>query len=253
MEIKHPTQAEIPALWALWQDAFGDEDGYLEIFFNKAFAPERALAIFDKKGRALAALYWFDCILRGEKIAYIFGVSVASDHRGKGYCKTLMEAACNRLTRGGYRGAALVPARAELYPMYANMGFQCFGGVAEKEYCAAGMAEPIFKIGESEYTRLRKGYLPAGGVEQGGENAAFLAARTKLYAGEDFVFSFLPGENGFVVEFLGNLQKAPAIVRALGREKLLFRTYGKDKDFAVYRAFDTTFEPPEYFGIPFDF
>ena len=52
---------------SLWQEAFGDEDDYLDIFYSTAFSPDRCLCL-SKEGKMQAALYWFDCELRGEKI-----------------------------------------------------------------------------------------------------------------------------------------------------------------------------------------
>ncbi len=248
-----PTKEKIPALWALWQEAFGDEDEYLEIFYSKAFSPSRCVFLEDELGNAAAALYWFDCELNGQKLAYIFGVAVANVHRGKGCCRALMSAALERLKGQGYQSAVLVPAKPSLYAMYEKMGFQKFGGICEKEYAAAQKPEPIFEIDEEEYERLRKEYLPDGGVVQKGENIAFLSARTHLYAGEDFVFSFVPGMGEFIVELLGNQEKAAGIVRALGKEKLMVRSPGDDRDFAVCQPLSKTAVQPKYFGIPFDF
>lgn len=248
-----PTMEKVPALWQLWQEAFGDEDAYLEIFFSKAFAPERCMFSEDEDGKAAAALYWFDCDLNGQKLAYIFGVSVANAHRGKGCCRALMSATLERLKAQGYQSAVLVPANPSLYAMYEKLGFQKFGGVSEKEYRAAESPEALREIDGEEYERLRSVYLPAGGVVQKGENIAFLAARAHLYAGVDFVLSFVPGMGEFVVELLGNQQKASGIVRALGREKLMVRSPGKDRDFAVFQPLVEGAEIPSYFGIPFDF
>jgi hypothetical protein len=111
----------------------------------------------------------------------------------------------------------------------------------------------LFKPDGEEYERLRAAYLPDGGVVQRGENIRFLAARTELYAGDDFVFSFIPGMGEFVVEYLGNVEKMPAIVCALGKAELRFRSVGNERKLAVWRALDKDFLPPAYFGIPFDF
>lgn len=253
MNFDCPTMEKVPAMWALWQEAFGDEDEYLEIFYSKAFSPRRCLFLEDELGKAAAALYWFDCELDGQKLAYIFGVAVANAHRNKGYCRALMAATLERLQQEGYQSAVLVPAKPSLYAMYEKLGFQKFGGVCEKEYTASELAEPIREIDGEEYQRLRGEYLPAGGVVQKGENIAFLSARTHLYAGEDFVFSFVPGMGEFIVELLGNQEKAAGIVRTLGREKLMVRSPGKDRDFAVFQSLSKTAVQPSYFGIPFDF
>lgn len=250
---RKPTAEEVPALRELWKDAFGDEDDYLDVFYSTAFSPERSLALFTDDGAAQAALYWFDCILRGEKIAYIFGVGVATTLRGNGLCREMMSAALSCLKAENYKGVALVPARSELYAMYEKFGFQKFFGVTERLVKAGDTPAVLRRLDADEYVAVRKRYLPDGGVEQAGENAAFLAARTELYAGDDFVFSFVPGIGEFVVELLGNTERAPEIVRALGREELMVRTPGDEKDFAVYQAIDQEVAFPKYFGIPFDF
>ena len=248
-----PTAEDVPALRELWKDAFGDEDDYLDVFYSTAFAPERSICLRTDDGAAQAALYWFDCGLRGEKIAYIFGVAVAKTLRGNGLCREMMAAALSCLKAEGYKGVALVPARTELYAMYEKLGFQKFGGVTERLVKAGDTPAVLRRLDADEYVSLRKQYLPEGGVEQGGENVAFLAARTELYTGDDFVFSFVPGMGEFVVELLGNTEKAPKIVRALGREELTVRMPGDEKDFAVYQALDEGVAFPKYFGIPFDF
>lgn len=253
MKFKHPTMEQVPVLWSLWRDAFGDEDEYLEIFYSKAFSPERSLCLLDDTGKALAALYWFDCRASGEKIAYVFGVAVSSACRGRGYCRAMMEATMACLTERGYKGAVLVPAKESLYPMYEKLGFEKFGGVTETEYLASSEKVAIREIDAKEYLRLRNAYLPQGGVIQEGENIDFLAARTHLYAGEDFVFSFVPGMGEFIVELLGNAEKSRGIIRALGRERLVVRTPGTGRDFAMYYALDKGFSVPTYFGLPFDF
>ena len=125
VRFNHPTTEQIPALWALWQEAFGDEDEYLEIFYSKAFSQNRCMQT-EENGKALAALYWFDCREGDQKLAYIFGVAVAPSARGKGYCRALMNATFDRLAELGYDGAVLVPARPSLYEMYEKLGFEKF-------------------------------------------------------------------------------------------------------------------------------
>ena len=60
MTIDLPAPDQIPQLRVLWQAAFGDTDAFLDIFFHRAFAPERSRCI-TQDGRVVAALYWFDC------------------------------------------------------------------------------------------------------------------------------------------------------------------------------------------------
>ena len=56
MTIDCPNQAQIPQLRALWQEAFGDTDAFLDIFFHRAYARSRSRCI-TQDGRVIAALY----------------------------------------------------------------------------------------------------------------------------------------------------------------------------------------------------
>ena len=252
MTCGHPNEKEIPELRGLWQEAFGDEDEYLDVFFATAFAPDRCMRI-RKDGRLLAALYWFDCSAYGQPLAYIFGVAVACCARGKGLCRRLLDQTCIHLTDRGVSYALLMPAKDELYPMYRKLGFVSFGSVCETVVLAAESDVPMRAIDGAEFAALRKGYLPDGGVLQDGANIAFLAARTQLYAGEDFVLAYFPDGNGFGVELLGNAEQAPRIARTLGKERLRVRTVGNGREFAMLRPLGRGGRPPEYFGLPFDF
>ena len=70
MEICNPAPTQRPALRALWQEAFGDSDAFLDSFFSTSFCPHRCRCILSDDQSA-AALYWFDCSLGGEKYAYL--------------------------------------------------------------------------------------------------------------------------------------------------------------------------------------
>ena len=83
MIIDQPTAAQQRQLRALWQEAFGDSDEYLDIFFGTAFSPNRCRCVAIE-GKVVAALYWLDCACRGRKLAYIYAVATAKTHRGQG-------------------------------------------------------------------------------------------------------------------------------------------------------------------------
>ena len=57
-EYRFANRSDLPALRALWQQAFHDSDSFLDRFFHTAFSPARSrLAAVD--GVIAAALYWF--------------------------------------------------------------------------------------------------------------------------------------------------------------------------------------------------
>ena len=60
-----PRKEQIPKLRALWKEAFGDTDDFLDSFFETAFDKERCRCVVID-GEVAAALYWFDCDVKDE-------------------------------------------------------------------------------------------------------------------------------------------------------------------------------------------
>lgn len=243
MRIDDPSEAQLPGLRALWKEAFGDDDDFLDAFFSAAFSPDRCRCLTED-GRVAAALYWFDCRLDGRPLAYLYAVATARHFRRRGLCRRLMESTRELLRELGYAGIVLVPGEKSLVPMYARMGYRPCCGVREFSCRAAHPPVTLRAVEPREFAALRRQYLPKGGVIQEGENLDFLAATTRLYAGEDFLY--VPGQ-----ELLGRADAAPGILTALGQERGTFRTPGDEKSFAMYLPL-TDAPAPAYFGLAFD-
>lgn len=114
MRIDKPTKDAIPALRALWKEAFLDTDAFIDLFFRTAFSPDRCRCITEGE-EILAALYFFDAEADGRRIAYLYAIAARKAHRGKGLCRMLMEDTHRYLFREGYAGALLVPGSASLF------------------------------------------------------------------------------------------------------------------------------------------
>lgn len=248
-----PEEKDTQKLWTLWQEAFGDSEEFLRIFHKTAFSTQRCRCILSEK-EALAALYIFDCIYEGEKIAYIYAVATAKSHRGKGLCTLLMADTHRYLKKEGYAGAVLVPAKESLFDFYENMGYKTCTYVNEAEIQAeSAEGISISQITGAEYAQLRKSYLPEGAIIQEGENLCFLETYAKFYKGEDFILT-ASAENGTLncIEILGNTAKCAEIISTLKCTKGRFRTSGKEKPFAMYYPFSKNMNPPKYLGFAFD-
>ncbi len=245
MNIKHPSGAQIPELRQLWKEAFGDTDAFLDCFFNTAFSSRRCLCA-TVGCEIAAAAYWFSC----GQYAYIYAVATGEKHRGKGLCHALMARIHQLLTEQGYAGCMVVPGEESLRQFYGGMGYENFGGITELQ-CQAGVPLPIRKISTEEYARLRRQYLPHGGVVQEGENLAFLACMAQFYTGEDFLLA-ATGEGTMLrgIELLGNYNAAPGILGSLGAVHGNFRIPGHTS-FAMYKPLCSK-NSPEYFGFAFD-
>lgn len=251
MNIDRPTPELLPALRALWREAFGDTEEFLDAFVDTAFSADRCrCAVVD--GQVAAALYWFACTHAGRPVAYIYAVATAKAFRGRGICTALMEATHRQLERLGYGGAILVPGSESLFGMYGKMGYRACGGVRTFVCGAAPEDVQLRRIDKGEYARLRRQLLPEGGVVQENENIAFLATMADFYAGEGFLLAARKtGDRLEGIELLGNESLAPAIVKTLGCAEGSFRTPGNEP-FAMYLPLEAgKLAMPAYFGLAF--
>lgn len=252
MKIDTPRKAQIPELRGLWKTAFADEDAFLDCFFGTAFSPGRCRCV-TVEDRLAAALYWFEISCRGERMAYLYAVATDPEFRGRGLCRQLMADTQAHLKQAGYAGAVLVPDGEGLTRMYAGMGYRLCSGVREFTCDAAGAPVAVNPISTETYARLRRQYLPDGGVVQEGENLAFLETFGEFYAGEDFLMAARIQEDTLVgMELLGNSPAAPGILAGLGLKRGSFRTPGNEKPFAMFLPLREQTRAPAYFGLAFD-
>lgn len=250
MRIDYPTPQQLPQLRQLWQEAFGDEDSFLDLFFSTAFSTDRCLAV-QMEGQVAAALYWMDCRLEEKPIAYLYAVATGKAFRHQGICRALMERTRILLSHLGYAGILLVPGSEELGQMYAAMGYETATAVTENFYTAAEEALPLTPITGEEYSRLRKNYLPEGSVLQ--ESCpAFLEGCYRLYAGENCLLAAGETDEGlFCPEYLGDPKKIPAALGSLGESSGRFRMPGDAIPFAMWLPLSDT-PAPNYFAFAFD-
>lgn len=252
MKIDHPSSHHMVQQRKLWQDAFGDTDAFLDSFFRTAYAPDRCRCVLT--GDEIAAiLYWIDCALDSQKLAYIYAVVTRPDHRGNGLCRMLIQDTHALLRARGYAGALLVPQKESLRQMYSGMGYRNIGGLREFR-CLAGDDPVVLRaIGPEEYAALRRGLLPPGGVIQEGTGLAFLAEQLQFYAGPGVLLAaYSEKETLFVPELLGSPDAAPGILKALGLTQGVFRMLGSEKNFAMFHPLAEDCICPGYLGFAFD-
>lgn len=253
MRIDYPSPTHIPTLRALWKEAFGDTDVFLDLFWEHAFSTNRCRCVLSD-GTPVAALYWFDCSSGEQRLAYLYAVATSSAHRGKGICRMLMEDTHTLLASQGYSGVLLVPGKPSLFDFYEKIGYRIACYVDEFSCVSEESDVELQELTSLEYAALRRTYLPHGGVIQEGENLSFLAKTATLYRGDDFLLAARI-ENGmlFGIELLGNRLAAPQITHALGTPMGKFRTSGSSRPFAMYLPLTEKTAPmPCYFGLAFD-
>ena len=226
IEIRNSTPSDRNDLFALWREAFGDTESYINNFFNTAYSDShcRVLCI-DKK--VVSALYIIDCLLNGEKIAYIYAVATLEAHRGQGLCRRLTEDTHAYLKALGYAGEILVPASDELFDFYGRLGYKTAGFADSFEATASHSPALLKKLSKEEYAALRLQLLPKNGVILGERGLALLDSLASFYATDGTLTACELREGRlFVHEFLGDKTKASDILAALGVKQGIFRTVG---------------------------
>lgn len=239
------------SLKALWQQAFGDSDRFVDTFFHRFYAPERCRYL-EENGKILSALYWFDCTLCGEKWAYIYAVATDENHRGKGLCRRLMEQTHRHLAQNGYAGAALVPAEGHLWDYYKKLGYTPFGSIRTFFAEAGGREEAVQAVSPETYHTLRQAYLPEGSLDQASVYG-FYRAWGNFYRGDGWLLTGGLYEDTFYAqEFFGDAGKLPGILRTLGAGRGRLRTPGGENPCAMYLKFSENAATPRYLGFPLD-
>lgn len=249
MIIDNPGPAHIPALKALWKQAFGDSDEFLSLFFEKVFSCQRCRCVFSD-AEPVAAVYLFDAQWQEKKLCYLYALAVAENRRGQGLSRLLLADTHSKLQLAGYAGAVLEPANDWLKDYYEKLGYRLFGARAEQTFYAAEPALCIRQLGQLGYEQAKHALLPPDAVTQNGEMTVYLAETATLYGGDGFVAA-VSREGAFVPEFVGDVGKIPGFLKAAGLNSATVRLPG-DKKHAMYLDFSGSSKLPGYFGLTMD-
>lgn len=247
-----PNEETLPTLRELWKEAFGDNDTFLDSFYTTAFDKSRCrIATVD--GKLAAALYWFDCRIGDQRIAYVYAVATAKEFRGNGACHMLLSDTHKLLESLGYSSVVLVPGNEALVHLYEGCEYELCTKRSRIECTAEDMGIEIREIDIDEFSTLRREFLPANAMIQEKENLDFLATQARFYTGNHFLLTAsIENENLYGIELLGDSSLAPGIVHALGCKDGTFFTPGKDEGFAMFHALCEEAIAPSYFGFAFD-
>ena len=160
-----PSRAgDVPQLKGLWKLAFGDEERYIDHFFDGYYAPERVL-VLEEEGAVRAMTAWFDMPLLAAgggrwPSAYLYAVATHPDCRGRGLASRLLAEGGGWLAEQGFACLTTVPARPDLHAFFGQNGFQ-EGFALEREEWTARQTPPapLVPVDGREYGRLREGRL----------------------------------------------------------------------------------------------
>lgn len=233
-----------PSVRALWEEAFGNIDGFLDKFERYGYDEEKFRAV-TLGGEIVSGHYIFDCEYDGGRVAYIYGVATKAEHRGKGYSTALLEDTHRYLKEEGYAGAILVPASPSLFAFYERLGYEKCTYVTEISVTSSGNASHLYQMNAREYMARRAELLPRGAVLQDkGKMLDYIASDNEFFVGDGFILAarecvFDDGERGiFASELLGSTDRAGDILASLGYSRGILRTVGDGKPFSAYLSLD---------------
>lgn len=115
--------ADERACKALWQEAFGDDDRFVDRFLIRCFDRRNMLSVTEQ-GRLSAMLHLLPFRSELGRTGYIYGVATTADRRRCGLATRLMREAIDRARTEGYDALMLIPADEELRRFYARFGFR---------------------------------------------------------------------------------------------------------------------------------
>ena len=78
MELRTAQSRDIPALHALWHEAFGDDRAAIDAFFQTCYKPENTL-IAAENGMPVSVLYWIEADI--DRAAKRFRRGISSPQR----------------------------------------------------------------------------------------------------------------------------------------------------------------------------
>ena len=167
-ELRPSRAEEIPAQKALWKAAFGDEDSYINFFYDHCVRPEDVLVLAeDGVLRSMLALLPVLVELPGgERVEapYIYALATDPEARNKGYGRKLLLYTDDYLAERGVECVTVVPAEPSLHRFFSTVGFsECFAH-RKIEYLPDQLPPPAqgdraIPIDAGEYGILREGLL----------------------------------------------------------------------------------------------
>lgn len=159
---------DIPAQKALWQEAFGDSDADVALFYSTCWRPEEMLTLWED-GTLVSMAALLPHTLRtpgGETVraAYVYALATAKARRGRGCARRVLAEADARLQAQGFSCATVVPAQPGLHRFFASAGFgPCFSTrrweVRAEEAPAPGAGDALAPLSPEEYGVLRQRLL----------------------------------------------------------------------------------------------
>ena len=107
----------------LWQEVFGDEREFVDLFMIEVYRPENML-VKEEQGRVVSMLHIVQMQTSLGLTGYLYAIATASEFRGRGYASQLIAEALQLMRSRGYDVAMLIPSTVEVKAFYERFGFE---------------------------------------------------------------------------------------------------------------------------------
>jgi predicted acetyltransferase len=174
MDVRLLEQADIPQAKALWKQAFGDSDAFIDWYFANKALPGNSLCIFDGKLASIIHMIPVNVRIQGRlfESAYIAGAATAADRRGEGLMRTLLYESLRLMRERGITVTHLYPFRHSFYESFGWATYSYVYNRTAKEAPAQPGAEitepedwkPLAPLYERVMSRF-DGYIARGSRE----------------------------------------------------------------------------------------
>lgn len=117
---------DIPAMTALWQEAFGDDESFINAFLRSFYTPQNApIAVIDGEIAAMLFLLDGEMSIGGKRypVYYLYAASTKKSHRGKGLMTELLDFSARTAADRGQAFICLKPGEKELFDFYEKRGY----------------------------------------------------------------------------------------------------------------------------------
>ena len=131
MDIRLLDDADIGAAKALWKQAFGDSDAFIDTYFRNKILPGQSLGLFDGGLISVVHMLPFTVCIQGRNLptSFIAGAATARDRRGEGHMRTLLFESLKLMRKRGILMTHLYPFR---HSFYENFGWATYSYVHKK-------------------------------------------------------------------------------------------------------------------------
>ncbi len=136
VEVRLSSPADIDRQKQIWKNSFGDDDSYIDFFYDNFYKPENVMVLLEE-GKIASMTVGFPVRLSlpdgtGLSIMYLYAFATDAEYRGKGYGSRLMGFIDEHLEQTGFDAAAVVPGSEGLFDYYRRLGFKEAFFISEK-------------------------------------------------------------------------------------------------------------------------